>query len=165
MIIDDSDDNENETSHIHKEGSKDEDITGKAYKESMTSADGFTRGQGGRLKFNKDTKKRRREDMDEDVEMADGENTGAGRKKKEEKKEIGFGHEFKAKVCIAAYFLKCSMIFSKFIFRELEATSRSKEWTHTLISRCRMQLSEQKAGNALGSLQGGDGLIVTFNFT
>lgn len=164
MIIDDSDGSANETSHIHKEGSKDEDITGKAYKESMTSADGFIRGQGGRLKFNKDTKKRRREDMDEDVEMADGENTGTGRKKKEEKKELGFGHEFKAKVCMAL--LKTlNDLFFKFLSREPEATSRSKEWTHMVISRCRMQLSERKAGNALESLQGGDGSIVTFNLT
>lgn len=163
MIIDDSDDSENETSHIHKEGSKDEDITGKAYKENMTSADGFTRGQGGRLKFNKDTKKRRREDMDEDVEMADGENIGTGRKKKEEKKEPGFGHEFKAKVCMALLDPLSDLFL--FLSRELEATSRSKEWTHTLISHCRMQLSEQKAGNALGSLQGGDGSRVTFNLT
>ena len=114
MIIDDSDDSENETSHIDKEGSKDEDITGKAYKENMTSADGFTRGQGGRLKFNKDTKKRRREDMDEDVEMADGENIGTGRKKKQEKKGPGFGYEFKAKVCIAWLFLIRLVIFSYF---------------------------------------------------
>ena len=155
MIIDDSDDSENETSHIHKQGSKDEDITGKAYKESMTSADGFTRGQGGRLKFNKDTKKRRREDLDEDVEMADGENAGTGRRKKQEKKELGFGHEFKAKVCMALLETP-NDLFKKILSRELEVTSRSREWTHTPISRCRMQLSEQKAGNALGSLQSGD---------
>lgn len=101
MIIDDSDDSEKDAAeHGNKE---DEDIAGKAYRENMTSADGFTRGQGGHLKFNKDTKKRRRKDveMDEDVEMADGEKTSAGRKKKQDKKkELGFGHEFKAKVCM-----------------------------------------------------------------
>ncbi|KAG8213877.1 hypothetical protein J3R82DRAFT_10621 [Butyriboletus roseoflavus] len=34
------------------------DVVGNAYKESVTSADGFVRGPNGRIKFNKDTKKR-----------------------------------------------------------------------------------------------------------
>ncbi|KAJ3561831.1 hypothetical protein NP233_g9958 [Leucocoprinus birnbaumii] len=100
MVIDDeSDDHENETAE-HGNGGQ-EDVAGNAYRESMTSVDGFTRGQGGRVKFNKDTKKRRRadNDIDDDVEMADGENISAGRKKSKnkEKAEPRLGHEFKAK--------------------------------------------------------------------
>ncbi|OCH84676.1 NUC173-domain-containing protein [Obba rivulosa] len=74
-----------------------EDVAGNAYKESITSADGFTRGPNGRIKFNKDTKKRRRENeaADEDVEMADGE--AASAKKQKRKGEPKLGHEFKAK--------------------------------------------------------------------
>ena len=81
------------------------DVAGTAYKESMTSVDGFTRGPNGRVKFNKDTKKRRREndEMEEDVEMADGE-TGKGKKNKR-KSDIKFGHEFKAKVNCASTLL------------------------------------------------------------
>ena len=37
-----------------------EDVEGDAYRESLTSVDGFTRGPNGRIKFNKDTKKRKR---------------------------------------------------------------------------------------------------------
>jgi len=75
------------------------DIAGSAYKESMTSVDGFTRGPNGRIKFNKDTKKRRRENEDEDgdVEMADGGATGTAKKNKK-RTEPKIGHEFKAKV-------------------------------------------------------------------
>ncbi|OAX40112.1 NUC173-domain-containing protein [Rhizopogon vinicolor AM-OR11-026] len=74
------------------------DVAGSAYKESMTSVDGFTRGPNGRIKFNKDTKKRRRENADEDgdVEMADGAATGATKKNKK-RAEPKLGHEFKAK--------------------------------------------------------------------
>jgi ribosomal RNA-processing protein 12 len=70
------------------------DVTGTAYRESFTSVDGFTRGPGGRIKFNKDTKKRRRENEvdDEDVEMAEAEPTNKKRS------EVKLGHEFKAKV-------------------------------------------------------------------
>ncbi|KAH9935629.1 NUC173-domain-containing protein [Fomitopsis serialis] len=68
-----------------------------AYKESLTSADGFTRGPNGRVKFNKDTKKRRRENQDagEDVEM--GEADTAGGKKNKRRTEAKLGQEFRAK--------------------------------------------------------------------
>jgi ribosomal RNA-processing protein 12 len=70
-----------------------EDVAGAAYREALTSADGFTRGPGGRIKFNKDTKKRRRENAaeNEDVEMGEVESG-----KKRSKARIG--HEFRAKV-------------------------------------------------------------------
>ncbi|KAH7888705.1 armadillo-type protein [Phlebopus sp. FC_14] len=74
------------------------DVAGSAYRESVTSVDGFTRGPNGRIKFNKDTKKRRRdiEDEDGDVEMADGE-TPAVSKNNKRRSELKLGHEFKAK--------------------------------------------------------------------
>lgn len=75
------------------------DVAGTAYRETLTSVDGFTRGPGGRIKFNKDTKKRRRENAieDEDVEMVETEPARIGGKKKS---DVRLGHEFKAKVWI-----------------------------------------------------------------
>jgi ribosomal RNA-processing protein 12 len=75
------------------------DVAGTAYREALTSVDGFTRGPGGRIKFNKDTKKRRRENAveDEDVEMAEAETARTTGKKRSEAK---LGHEFRAKVWI-----------------------------------------------------------------
>ena len=89
MIIDDSD---SDADSVAKP-----DVAGTAYQEVLTSADGFTRGPDGRIKFNKDTKKRRRENAveDEDVEMAETEPTRPTVKKKSEFK---LGHEFRAKV-------------------------------------------------------------------
>ncbi|KAF8586684.1 NUC173-domain-containing protein [Ramaria rubella] len=78
----------------------DDDLAGAAYKETLTSVDGFTRGPSGRVKFNKDTKKRRRANEadgdggNEDVEMADAVTPKPSKKRKKEPK---LGHEFKAK--------------------------------------------------------------------
>jgi ribosomal RNA-processing protein 12 len=79
-------------------GEAEPDVAGTAYREALTSVDGFTRGPGGRIKFNKDTKKRRRENAveDEDVEMAETEPTSRTTEKK--RSEVRLGHEFKAKV-------------------------------------------------------------------
>lgn len=103
MIIDEGDD----------EGQPDAavDVAGTAYRENITSVDGFTRGANGRVKFNKDTKKRRRDnaDVDGDVEMGDGE-AGPGRSKKAKRPaEPKFGHEFKAKVCDLQLRLDCRL--------------------------------------------------------
>jgi len=69
---------------------------GTAYQEALTSIDGFTRGHNGRIKFNKDTKKRR---MEEDVMDVDASEMSPERvKKTKSKDEPKFGHEFKAKV-------------------------------------------------------------------
>ncbi|KAG0698148.1 armadillo-type protein [Suillus ampliporus] len=90
--------NEDEESDIEVSARKAaKDVAGSAYRESMTSVDGFTRGPNGRIKFNKDTKKRRRqnEDEDGDVEMADG--AAATTKKNKQRTEPKLGHEFKAK--------------------------------------------------------------------
>ncbi|KAF7315455.1 rRNA processing protein [Mycena indigotica] len=93
MLIDGDDDD--------AELGEDADIAGAAYRENLTSVDGFTRGANGRVKFNKDTKKRRREneDVDGDVEMGDVEPGGAPKsaKKAKGRSEAKFGHEFKAK--------------------------------------------------------------------
>ena len=76
------------------------DVAGTAYRESITSVDGFTRGPNGRVKFNKDTKKRRRENEDTtgDVEMADGEAIKGRKSKRHSDQKLG--HEFKAKASV-----------------------------------------------------------------
>ncbi|KAF8515453.1 NUC173-domain-containing protein [Gautieria morchelliformis] len=93
MVID----GEDEDAHIAADG----DVAGAAYKESLTSVDGFTRGANGRVKFNKDTKKRRRanegEGEDGDVEMPDAIGLGPSKSNKKRKKEAKLGQEFKAK--------------------------------------------------------------------
>ncbi len=131
MVIDDDSGNVNEAT-----GDTEEAVAGNAYKESLTSVDGFTRGPGGRIKFNKDTKKRRREDndIDDDIEMADSENVSARRKHKKTNEEPRLGHEFKAKVRESRVhvYMECVSIVS---YRKLEATSRSTAWipTFTLV--------------------------------
>jgi len=78
---------------------KSEHMDGNLYKESLTSVHGFTRGPNGKVKFHKDTKKRRREEMSEDdVEMADAA-VEEGMSKLKKRNEGKVGHEFKAKVC------------------------------------------------------------------
>ena len=80
-------------------------MAGDAYRETLTSVDGFTRDARGRVKFHKDTKKRRRdadgaENGDGDVEMADG-TLGAGGESRDKRakknKPVKVGQEFKAK--------------------------------------------------------------------
>ncbi|KAF8813761.1 NUC173-domain-containing protein [Phlegmacium glaucopus] len=93
IIIDDSDSDD----EINAQEAT--DVAGTAYRENITSVDGFTRGPNGRIKFNKDTKKRRLEEANmEDVEMADvDESTLKSKKIKKKKSEVKLGHEFKAK--------------------------------------------------------------------
>ena len=50
MLIDESDD---EASGGAGGGNGDEDVEGNAYRENLTSVDGFTRGPNGKVKFNK----------------------------------------------------------------------------------------------------------------
>ncbi|KAA1475204.1 NUC173-domain-containing protein [Dentipellis sp. KUC8613] len=95
MIIDDSDEDADEAAATAAAG---EDVAGTAYRESMTSADGFTRGPNGRIKFHKDTKKRRRENAeDEDVEMGDAEGGGAKERPSKRRSDVKIGKEFKSK--------------------------------------------------------------------
>lgn len=79
-----------------------EDVVGTAYRNSISSVDGFSRGPGGRVKFNKDTKKRRREELEgeiEDVQMGDVTiNTNRKSKKRSPEK---LGKEFRSKVRIS----------------------------------------------------------------
>lgn len=93
MIIDDGDGANDETMEVE------EDVVGTAYRDSIRSADGFSRGPNGRVRFNKDTKKRRREELEgetEDVEMGDV-TANAGRKSKKHSPEK-LGKEFRSKV-------------------------------------------------------------------
>lgn len=98
MIIDEDSGSDGGSGKVQKPSTT--DVAGSAYRENITSVDGFTRGQGGRVKFNKDTKKRRmqNEEADEDVEMVDGDLVAHNRKKKKKEPSVKFGHEFKAKV-------------------------------------------------------------------
>lgn len=77
---------------------------GDAYKESFTSVDGFTRGANGRVKFNKDTKKRRREEEEADVEMGEPKLEPSVKKSKKPDSDARLGNEFKAKVSITHIF-------------------------------------------------------------
>ena len=92
-IINDGDETNDETMEVE------EDVVGTAYRDSILSADGFSRGSGGRIKFNKDTKKRRREELEgetEDIEMGDV-TVNTGRKSKKHSPEK-VGKEFRSKV-------------------------------------------------------------------
>lgn len=92
MIINDGGEANDETMEVE------EDVVGTAYRDSIRTVDGFSRGPGGRVKFNKDTKKRRREELEgdiEDVEMGDVVNVGGKSKKRSQEK---LGKEFRSKV-------------------------------------------------------------------
>ncbi|KAH9931181.1 ribosomal RNA-processing protein 12 [Epithele typhae] len=101
MVIDGSDD-EGAAATADAEDAKMR-VEGDAYREGLTSVDGFRRGVTGKVKFNKDTKKRRREadDAEADVEMADADaqagKTAGKKPSARQKQEPKFGHEFKAK--------------------------------------------------------------------
>ncbi|EJD52438.1 NUC173-domain-containing protein [Auricularia subglabra TFB-10046 SS5] len=87
LVIDEDDDEDDAVAA--------KDVAGTAYRELQSSADGFTRNSRGQVKFNKDTKKRRRgtEEDGSDVEM---EITGAQNKSRRKAQKLG--QEFKAKV-------------------------------------------------------------------
>lgn len=106
MVIDEDDNGQDVSPSIGDE------LAGAAYKEQMTTVDGFTRGPNGKVKFNKNTKKRRAEEArDEDVEMADGSappaSSGPESKKKKRQEPVQLGAEFKAKV---RFFVTISMM-------------------------------------------------------
>ncbi|KAF5393513.1 hypothetical protein D9757_000788 [Collybiopsis confluens] len=89
IVIDESSEDESAPNEAN------DDVSGTAYRESLTSADGFTRGHNGRVKFNKDTKKRRREN--EDLDMMDVDESDRTQNKLKRKGPMKLGHEFKAK--------------------------------------------------------------------
>lgn len=81
-----------------------EDVVGTAYRDSIRSTDGFSRGPNGRVKYNKDTKKRRREELEgeaDDVEMGDVVANTGGRNKKRSPEKVG--KEFRSKVRTSNY--------------------------------------------------------------
>ncbi|CAE6500168.1 unnamed protein product [Rhizoctonia solani] len=92
-----------ESSDEDEEGAYADDIAGAAYREMLTSADGHTRDASGKVRFAKDTKKRRaaeRDAADDDVEMADGTEASLAKespKKKNKRNVVKVGAEFKAK--------------------------------------------------------------------
>ena len=94
MIIDGNNSDED----VSQSKAKSEYSDGNLYKESLTSVNGFTRGPNGKIKFHKDTKKRRREEMSEDdAEMAEtAVDKGMSNSKKRNRAKVG--QEFKAKV-------------------------------------------------------------------
>lgn len=104
MLIEESSDSE-------ADGGERDEVAGAAYREMITSTDGQTRDASGRVRFGKDTKKRRAAEREgeaaEDVEMADG--TGAGGKngarKKKNQTVVKVGAEFKAKVRLSGTFV------------------------------------------------------------
>jgi ribosomal RNA-processing protein 12 len=57
MVINDNSDNEGPSASAAL--TMDEDLSGRAYQEQLTSTEGMTRGRGGRIIFNKDTKRGR----------------------------------------------------------------------------------------------------------
>lgn len=95
MIIEDDDNGEGNGEGYDED---EEDVAGGAYRESLTSADGFARGAGGRIKFNKDTKKRRANNADEDGDVDMEEANVPKQSNKKRKQDIKLGREFKAKV-------------------------------------------------------------------
>ena len=110
------------------------------YKESLTSADGFTRGPNGRVKFNKDTKKRRREnvDNDEDVEMGDVDAVNA--KKNKRRTEVKLGHEFRAKV------RSCPFPYLTMLMRGAESRRRRQKGRYGAVRLLAVVTSSEKAG-------------------
>lgn len=97
MIIGDSDSDEGETN----KPSVEDRLAGAAYKDTLVSVDGFTRNPNGTIKFHKDTKKRRKEEMEMgDMEVDDLEprsKGGVGPERTKKRKDIRVGQEFKAK--------------------------------------------------------------------
>jgi hypothetical protein len=126
------------------------DIAGSAYRESITSVDGFTRGPNGRVKFNKDTKKRRRENNEtEDLEMGDAEGGSAKSKKNKRKSEVKLGHEFKAKVtyfCNSWWDGELNMLY----YRTPEVMLKRVAWILMHTCHClRLRRKEGAAATAL----------------
>lgn len=97
MVIDDSDGEDNEPDEAEND----------AYRESITSVDGFTRGPNGRVKFNKDTKKRRRDN--EDLEMMDVDDGDKSQNKQKRRTSVKLGHEFKAKASVSVLIVGTSL--------------------------------------------------------
>jgi ribosomal RNA-processing protein 12 len=101
MIISDSDSDATTNKKTPKH-SIDEQLAGAAYKDTLVSVDGFTRNPNGTIKFHKDTKKRRKEEMemgDMEIDALEAQpKGGVGPERTKKRKEARIGQEFKAKV-------------------------------------------------------------------
>jgi hypothetical protein len=137
MMINDEDTEDNDGGSGGVAADAENDVAGTAYRESLRSSDGFTRGANGRVKFNKDTKKRRREDAeDEDIEMADAEATQPNKKGRRRPQEK-LGKEFKAKVCSTMFIYILVVLTTLYLlFREQAEMSRRTVWILTLTCLC-----------------------------
>lgn len=136
MIFDDGGETNDETMEIE------EDVVGTAYRDSIRTVDGFSRGPNGRVKFNKDTKKRRREELEgetDDIEMGDV-TTGMGRKSKKHSPEK-VGKEFRSKV--RAYNCAYSVV-ARLIDRSTESRRRHQERWDGSICVCYTAASRQE---------------------
>lgn len=113
MIIDDDN---NSDSDNGKKNRMVEDVAGNAYRETITSVDGFTRRPNGQVKFHKDTKKRRRENDDQrgsDIEMIDATQLDSHRKSSKRQEVVKLGQEFKAKVTFDQIGITFSILLMK----------------------------------------------------
>jgi len=136
MIIDDGGEANGETMEVE------EDVVGTAYRDSIRTVDGFSRGPNGRVKFNKDTKKRRREELEgeaEDVEMGDvAADTGRKSKKRSQDK---LGKEFRSKV---RGFNHASGTIARVTDRPAESGWRCQEGWNGSICICYTAASRQE---------------------
>ena len=96
MIIGESDSDE----EVPERPSAEDELAGAAYKDTLVSVDGFTRNPNGTIKFHKDTKKRRKEEMEMgDMEIDEPHSKGSvGPERTKKRKDARIGQEFKAKV-------------------------------------------------------------------
>jgi len=126
MVID----NDNSDADVSQSKPKPEHVDANLYKESLTSVNGFTRGPNGKIKFHKDTKKRRREEMsDDDVEMADTV-VEEGVSKSKKRNEVKVGQEFKAKVRSAPHSFLRRKGVDWVHYSAQVAMSRRTAWSH-----------------------------------
>ena len=133
------------------------DVAGTAYRETLTSADGFTRGPNGRVKFNKDTKKRRREDDAMDVDVDVDEMSPGKSKRTKKKDEFKLGHEFKAKVSDD---FDLWIKSSPYPYRKLRVISRKAG--SSLTPTCRLlKLQRQDGEDITSGLQARDEMRYT----
>lgn len=159
MIIDDSDSDDDAANNAGT------DVAGTAYRENLTSVDGFTRGANGKVKFNKDTKKRRREeDAAMDVDMADADPAAAKAKKVKKKDEPKFGHEFKSKVCLVLFFFFREEVLSVFLCRKLVVMLKRVVWTHMHTCLSPRPLRRREERHVLVLQESGDDLRASLSF-
>jgi ribosomal RNA-processing protein 12 len=110
MIIADSEsESDAGVSEAKRKPSVNDALAGAAYNETMVSVDGFRRNPNGTIKFHKDTKKQRKEEMNMDVDMdpddaAGNKRSSLGPQRTPKKKLAKLGQEFKAKVSILSRF-------------------------------------------------------------